>query len=103
ILHGVCGVFDPCRLRPHHRWNAWRSWGLLERCSNGLLRLAGFVIAFVASTSETTPSSYVFARLSRLWSVVIPALALTVIFDYAGSRWNPRIYDGVWFATDHPL
>jgi peptidoglycan/LPS O-acetylase OafA/YrhL len=65
--------------------------------------LSGFVIAFVASTSETTPSNYLCARLSRLWSVVIPALALTVIFDYAGSRWDPRIYDGAWFAADHPL
>ncbi len=65
--------------------------------------LSGFVIAFVASTSETTPSSYLIARLSRLWSVVIPALMLTAIVDYAGSRMDPRIYDGVWFEASYPV
>ena len=65
--------------------------------------LSGFVIAFVASTSETTLNSYLIARLSRLWSVVIPALILTAIVDYAGSRVDPRIYDGVWFEVSHPV
>lgn len=64
--------------------------------------LSGFVIAFVASTSETTPSDYIVARLSRLWSVVIPALILTVAVDYAGLRTDARLYEGVWFEADHP-
>lgn len=43
--------------------------------------LSGYVIAHVASTRETSLRSFVLARLARLWSVLIPALALTVLCD----------------------
>jgi peptidoglycan/LPS O-acetylase OafA/YrhL len=44
--------------------------------------LSGYVIAYSAETAHGTLGDYVIARLSRLWSVVLPALALTGAIDY---------------------
>jgi peptidoglycan/LPS O-acetylase OafA/YrhL len=38
--------------------------------------ISGFVIAYVAETSERTWKSYLTARASRIYSVTIPALLL---------------------------
>ena len=43
--------------------------------------LSGYVIATVADTRESSPRAYFIARLSRLWSVLLPALVLTAICD----------------------
>src|SRR5215472_235423 len=65
--------------------------------------LSGFVIAYVADTKEKTLREFSLSRLARLWSVVIPALFLTLILDYAGSRISPALYDPKWFRSDYPL
>lgn len=44
--------------------------------------LSGYVIAFSAEHKHDTLGKYVIARLSRLWSVVVPALLLTAAIDY---------------------
>lgn len=54
--------------------------------------LSGFVITFAATQKDKTGGRFAFSRLSRLWSVAIPALALTLIFDGWGLKVNPDFY-----------
>jgi peptidoglycan/LPS O-acetylase OafA/YrhL len=66
--------------------------------------LSGFVIAYAAEAKEPRLSDYITARLARLLSVTVPALALTVLCDSIGSAIAPALYspaDG--YAADHPL
>lgn len=44
--------------------------------------LSGYVIAYTADAKHGTLGDYVIGRLSRLWSVALPALALTAAIDY---------------------
>src|SRR5580693_6908813 len=46
--------------------------------------LSGFLIAYVSDTKERDVRSFSAARLARLWSILLPALALTPIFDAIG-------------------
>lgn len=63
--------------------------------------LSGFVIAYVTENKESGWQTYAASRISRLWSVVIPALALTFVIDYAGVRIAPELYIGQpWYAED---
>jgi peptidoglycan/LPS O-acetylase OafA/YrhL len=64
--------------------------------------LSGFVIAFVADRKEGNWWTYGANRIARLWSVVIPALALTFVIDAIGVRMAPALYIGQpWFNGDH--
>ena len=54
--------------------------------------LSGYVIAYVASTRETTPIEYASSRIARLYSVVVLALVLTYAFDSLGMSLNPEFY-----------
>ncbi|WNC68452.1 acyltransferase [Thalassotalea nanhaiensis] len=54
--------------------------------------LSGFVISYVSENHEKGIRSYSLARISRLYSVIIPALVLTVICDYIGIKINPDFY-----------
>lgn len=46
--------------------------------------LSGFVIAYTVEKKNETLGHYIASRLARLWSVLIPALAVTVVLDYSG-------------------
>jgi peptidoglycan/LPS O-acetylase OafA/YrhL len=46
--------------------------------------LSGFVIAFVSHEREHQLADYAAARLARLYSVILPALLLTLVLDAAG-------------------
>lgn len=65
--------------------------------------LSGFVIAYVTDTREKLPSEFLIARLARLWSVVVPAIILTVVLDSLGQKLSPAMYDGYWYASEHPI
>lgn len=56
--------------------------------------LSGYVICNVADTRETDARSFLIARLARLWSVLVPAMVLTVVCDVTGRYWghNPWAY-----------
>jgi peptidoglycan/LPS O-acetylase OafA/YrhL len=54
--------------------------------------LSGFVIGFVTDIKETNARDYAANRLSRMYSVVIPALILTVGLDAAGRAIQPASY-----------
>jgi peptidoglycan/LPS O-acetylase OafA/YrhL len=46
--------------------------------------LSGYVIAYVADTREPTARAFLVARFARLWSVLLPAMVLTVVCDVVG-------------------
>ncbi|MEL7026474.1 MAG: acyltransferase [Pseudomonadota bacterium] len=57
--------------------------------------VSGFVIAHAAQ--DRSASAFAFARLTRLWSVFIPAVILTYLLDQWGSSINPKTYDGSFY------
>jgi len=46
--------------------------------------LSGYVIAHVLSTREKTPLEFTASRFARLYSVLLPALAITAVCDWGG-------------------
>ena len=58
--------------------------------------LSGFVIAYAADRRDNGLGHFAFNRLTRLWSVAIPALALTLAADALGAWLAPADYDGWW-------
>lgn len=56
--------------------------------------LSGFVIRFVTVTREKDATEYWIDRASRIYSVVAPTLALTVLFEGAAFLFNPAVYHG---------
>jgi peptidoglycan/LPS O-acetylase OafA/YrhL len=65
--------------------------------------LSGFVIAHVVASREQEVADFAATRLARLWSVVLPALALTFAIDYVGIRVAPDLYVGKpWYHGDDP-
>jgi len=65
--------------------------------------LSGYVIAYVSTSRERTVGRYALNRLSRLYSVVVPALLLTVVLDHIGQALDPALYDGWWYKQDQPV
>lgn len=65
--------------------------------------LSGYVISHVADTRELTATDFLVARFARLWSVLVPAMALTVICDFVGRNFGiyPQAYDSA--PLDLPL
>ena len=64
--------------------------------------LSGYVIAFsTLGRAGLTAKKYVIARLSRLYSVVIPALLLTALLLVIGRAINPTFYAQV--LLDHEV
>ena len=62
--------------------------------------ISGFVIAFTTDTKDRTWKLFAFHRATRLYSVAVPAIALTLLFDAVGSWANPAAYDGWWHDKD---
>ena len=54
--------------------------------------LSGFVIRYVTLTRETTAKEFLINRASRIYSVVVPALVITVICESAAWSINPHYY-----------
>ncbi len=54
--------------------------------------LSGYVIAYVAADKRKTGEDYIVDRLTRIYSVAIPALVLTLLCDFIGHRINPLAY-----------
>lgn len=61
--------------------------------------LSGFVISFAALEKDKTASRFAFSRLSRLFSVAIPALILTLLLDKMGSRIDPDFYQPPYYMA----
>ncbi len=64
--------------------------------------LSGFVIAYVTDGHDRTLADFTLNRLSRLWSVALPALVFgVVLFHFAGrSVFSPEPdHGGTWLRT----
>lgn len=64
--------------------------------------LSGLVIGYTADVKDKTLKDFSFHRLTRLYSVVIPALLITVLMDQIGKGFAPENYDGWWYV-DNPV
>ncbi len=60
--------------------------------------LSGYVIAYTADEKDRTARSYLISRCARIYSVVLPALLLTLTLEWIGLKWFPQSYDSV---VDH--
>jgi peptidoglycan/LPS O-acetylase OafA/YrhL len=63
--------------------------------------LSGLVIAWITQTKYSNLKEYSLARVSRLSSVVLPAVLLTVPLDMLGNSFSPELYQA--FPYDRPL
>jgi peptidoglycan/LPS O-acetylase OafA/YrhL len=67
---------------------AWLQRGFSHTGTPGVIIffvLSGFVISWAVATKEKTFRVFIVNRLARLWSVAVPALALTFVADQIGS------------------
>lgn len=64
--------------------------------------ISGFVISYAANRPRTTADTFVFDRASRLFSIAIPALILTVALDQTGWRLAPEGYAPFGAAPTDP-
>ena len=81
------------------RYSLWGSHG--EDAVMVFFVLSGFVIAYVTDRKEKTPVLYLSSRLARLYSVAIPALLLTLVFDEIGRTADPALY-APWYHDSLP-
>ncbi len=62
--------------------------------------LSGFVIAWsIDKKKKLTFSQYTFDRLTRLWSVALPALVIGIAFDLWGKSLNPETYQQIFASS----
>jgi peptidoglycan/LPS O-acetylase OafA/YrhL len=54
--------------------------------------LSGFVIAFITDTRENQFATYAASRISRIYSVAVPAVLLTIGLDAVGRGLYPELY-----------
>ena len=63
--------------------------------------LSGFVISWSFDRKKNYHfKQYLFDRMTRLWSVALPALCLGAILDFLGRSINPQTYNSI-FSGDH--
>lgn len=64
--------------------------------------LSGFVIGYVIDKRDTNILRFAINRTARLYSVVIPAIVLTLVLDGVGYHLGPQSYDA-WpaYVKDH--
>ncbi|HSV50990.1 MAG TPA: acyltransferase [Burkholderiaceae bacterium] len=54
--------------------------------------LSGFVIAYITDTREKQLVTYAASRISRVYSVALPAVFLTIALDAIGRQLHPTLY-----------
>ncbi len=83
----------------------WLRFSLWTEGLEATLVLSGFVIVYAVETRERRLAVYGAARLARLWSVVLPALALTPIIDAIGFHFSSAPYEnwGEYMGFDNPV
>ena len=75
-----------------------REWNLGSDAVIIFFVISGLVIAYAAGRDNDS-GTFTFNRLTRLWSVLIPALVLTFAFDRLGVDMTPDAYPGQFY---HP-
>jgi peptidoglycan/LPS O-acetylase OafA/YrhL len=71
----------------------------------GFFVLSGYTIRLLTPAGESfSGTSFFVERLSRLWSVALPALLLTLVLDLISYSVGPEYYMRSWgIFTTHPL
>jgi len=64
--------------------------------------LSGYLIAFTVHEKNKGAKRYLVDRLSRLYSVVLPALVFTYVLDSIGKYFHPGFYI-IQLAPDHQI
>jgi peptidoglycan/LPS O-acetylase OafA/YrhL len=54
--------------------------------------LSGFMMRYISSIKPGNLRGYAVDRFARVYSVVLPALALTILFDSLSAHFNPSLY-----------
>jgi peptidoglycan/LPS O-acetylase OafA/YrhL len=62
----------------------------------GFFIISGFTIRMVTPAATFTPGPYAIERLSRLWSVALPAIVITCLLDALSYKLNPAYYSLHW-------
>lgn len=81
-----------------HANQIWFSNGLFLKPEYGhklvmvFFVLSGYLIAFTVDKKNKGAKRYLIDRVSRLYSVVIPALILTFVLDSVGEKFNAAFY-----------
>jgi peptidoglycan/LPS O-acetylase OafA/YrhL len=65
--------------------------------------LSGYVISYSVKVKDYSCKEYFVARFSRIYSVVIPALFLTIILDVIGTSICRDCYQDMYVALDYPV
>mgnify|MGYP000249854153 CR=1 FL=1 len=65
--------------------------------------LSGFVISYVVYDKKESAAKYTASRLSRIYSVVIPALLLTIVLYYLGQEINESAFDSLNEKMKEPV
>jgi peptidoglycan/LPS O-acetylase OafA/YrhL len=79
-----------------HWWNKWGHEAVVI-----FFVLSGFVIRHAVDTKERTFRQYAVSRISRLYTVIVPAIALTIVCDAIGFSIAPQLYENA--GIDNPL
>lgn len=58
--------------------------------------LSGFVIAYTKEHKHKSVDHYCIARLTRIYSVALPILLLTLVLDLIGLKYNPDAYSALY-------
>lgn len=58
--------------------------------------ISGLVIAHTTRHRSDQPGQYALARLSRVYSVAIPAVLFALVVDLVGMRWDASLYAPDW-------
>lgn len=74
-----------------------REWNLGSDAVVLFFVLSGLVIAYTTDTKDRTLGAFAFNRLTRVYSVAIPAVLLTIGLDSWGASVAPAAYDGWWY------
>jgi peptidoglycan/LPS O-acetylase OafA/YrhL len=82
----------------------WTDLTVYARCSVAVFFvLSGFVIRYVTTRRAATLSHYLGDRASRIYSVALPALLLTLLTDTLARHHNPAFYSAWQADYTHPL
>jgi peptidoglycan/LPS O-acetylase OafA/YrhL len=65
--------------------------------------LSGYIICHTADTRESNLRSFIVSRLARLWSVLVPAMVLTIVCEVIGHFFGDYEVDTRHAPVDYPL
>jgi peptidoglycan/LPS O-acetylase OafA/YrhL len=75
------------RVGPDTALQSWAHDGVIA-----FFVLSGYLVTYSAIERERSAAGYALARAARIYSVALPALALTLALDYAGQAIRPELY-----------